>query len=145
MVIEAAALAVADGLLPFTFAYQKPDMKKFAAALIASGQIVPATAAIDIHDLLPTSKAVRESIKHLAQTDRDRFRQVQLNGILDVGSGGTIDGVKQTTTGTKYYDFNLYYMELKKPHPVTKERSFCLRYKAVFTINHSGSETAESL
>lgn len=137
-VIEAAAIPVRDDLLPLSFAHQKLGIIKVATALIAICQIVLATALIHNHDLLPTPKAVRYSINHLRQTDRDHFRQIQLMGMLDVGVGVTTDGLKQTPSGTKSYEFIVRYIDLRELHPVTKHRYFCMRSKVVFTINHSG-------
>lgn len=111
-VIDAAAYAVAGGLLLLGFGYQKKGMVRFAKALVQIGQSIPVTATSDVVDLLPTPKAVSDSVKRIASTEQEYFRAEEFSAVINLGGGVTSDWLKQNTKGKKFYDFNLHYFQL---------------------------------
>lgn len=111
-VIDAAVYAVVEGLLPLSFAYNKHGLLVFATSLVEAGRSVPMATEVDVRDLLPSNNAVRDGVSRLARKQQELFRNNELQAILDCGGGVTSDGLKQDTTGTKYYDFVIHYFRL---------------------------------
>lgn len=131
-VIEAAVYAVVVRLLPLSFCYKKRSMTRFAEFLVEAGRSVPVNTVVDIHDLLPSSTAVREGVQRLAKKEHDRFRDTELHQVLKVGGGVTSDGLKQNVHGEKYYDFTIHYFWLGKPDMLPRQRDIKLRSKVFF-------------
>ncbi|KAI0563666.1 zinc finger BED domain containing protein [Gracilaria domingensis] len=144
-IIEAAAFAVSAGLLPISFAYKNPGMVAFAKALVDAGRSIPVTTELDIEDMLPSDKAVRESIIRIAKERRERYRVEEPKEVIGLGGGVTSDGLKNDVNGTKYYDFTAHYFKLGSPHVLTKDRPFELVSKMIFLIEHKGGESAQQL
>ncbi|KAI0559172.1 Ribonuclease H-like protein [Gracilaria domingensis] len=100
-IIEVAAFAVSAGLLPISFAYKNLGMVAFAKALVDAGRSIPVTTELDIEDMLPSDKAVRESIIRIAKEKRESYRVEESKEVIGLGGGVTSDGLKNDVNGTK--------------------------------------------
>ena len=61
------------------------------------------------------------------------------------GGGISCDGLTQCTTGTKFYDLVVHYIDLSKPHAVTGKLSGRFFAKVLVLKNHKDAESADAI
>jgi len=103
-IADASALAVIQGLLPLSFAETNVDMLSFMRAVLEMDQSYPVGDRMNVRLLLPNQKTVRAAVKELAAKQRESFRESSIATLLKYCGCITCDGLKQQTTGVKYYD-----------------------------------------
>ena len=143
--ITAAAIpVVVKSLFPFSFA-RSSGMVEFAEALIDIGRCLSSTDKIDVSTLLPAGVAVRQAMQKKAAEDRETVSNSSLASFLKQGGGISCDGLKESTTGKKFYDLVLNYVEISEPHPVTMKQTGKFVSKVLLLAEHTGAESAREI
>lgn len=80
-IMNSAALACVVHNLPYTFCQNKPAIIQFCRTLVKIGQRYPVSIAVDVKDVLPSAKRVRNKVRELAAQKRERFTKNDLSKI----------------------------------------------------------------
>jgi len=86
-VASAAALAVIQGLLAFSFADSNAGMEALVRAVFEVGQSYRVGNVMNVKTLLPSHTTVRSAVKILAAHQRQEFRDHNLKSLLKYGGG----------------------------------------------------------
>lgn len=141
-IVNAASLAVIHGLLPFRFTDKKRGMSVFMKSIFEAGQSCPVGANIDIDDMMPCAKSVKEGVRNIAKKQRLKFRDSDIAKVQNFGGGVSCDGLKQKSTGTKFYDFVVHYIKVGKPSMLTGRRPAWMVSRILLLKEHIFAETA---
>jgi len=144
-ITEAAALAVCHDILPFSFAEKREGMTSFAGAIFRAGQATAVSETIDIHDMLPSAKTVREGVRKLSREARSEFSSEILPGALIMGGGMTCDGLSLKIQDKHFYDLTVHFMELGPRCALTGAQSFKIICRTLLLAEATEGETAVAI
>jgi len=144
-IIAAAARAVVLDLRPLSFAEKHAGIAEFASAVFQSGQTVPPTIGVNIKSILPSQYAVTQSLHDQAQVLRTKLAEKMTSATRMLSGAASCDGVTVKLQRKHYYDFTLYYMDIKKPKTLTEEVSFCIKNVTMLLVEGPHSATAANI
>lgn len=108
-------------------------------------QCVPVGRVVDMEHLMHSKNAVTNGIMERVRILRHEFSSIDLKSILEIGGGSSTDGLKQKSTGMKYYDFIVHFFSTENPPPVTGLKSITLKSCVLLLREHHGQESASVL
>jgi len=122
-ICESAAMAVCLFMLPFSLADNRLGMIEFGSAVFQAGPVTSLSDKVDIADLFPSAKSVRQAVQELSEKMRSKFQFEILDGFLRTGGGMTCGGLTLKIQDKHFYELTLHYLEVVAPCALTGKQS----------------------
>lgn len=106
----ASALALTVGGFLFFFMNKNVGMQRMAKSLIDIGRQLQSYQKVDVADLLLSANTVRKFIQTVCNKSSIQLKDI-LQSSMNIDGAVTCDGLTQSSSERKYYDFVVHFIK----------------------------------